>query len=338
MPNKRKYAIVLFVILINAVIVGIVFNPGILEAVISRIPKINTGDAVAVHYIDVGQGDAQLIMSDGMAMLIDAGPNSMEDSLLLYLKAQDIDELEYAVFTHPHEDHIGGADMILQKFKVNNVIMPDVTHTSDTFLRMLEAVEKSDSKLIIAVSGREYDFGGASFKILAPTADNYTELNDWSVVIRLTYGITSFMFTGDAEIMSENDIMKKYDAFELKCDVYKAGHHGSTTSNSAPFLAACNPEFAVISCGKKNEYGHPHSGILKLFSEMNIGVYRTDIDGTVVFKSNGLTVSKIKQYGPLVFLTPKGPEVMDARFIRRLHRLRHPVHRVYTTEDLPLYR
>ncbi|MDD4774717.1 MAG: ComEC/Rec2 family competence protein [Eubacteriales bacterium] len=292
--NKLKYAIILFVILIFTVIVELTLNPDILETINSRIPKIDLGDAMAVHYIDVGQGDAQLITLGDRAMLIDAGPNSEEDGLLLYLKMQDIDELEYVVFTHPHEDHIGGADMVLEKFCVRNVIMPDVIHISDTYLRMLEAVEKSDSKLIIAAPDREYAFGDASLKILAPISDDYTDLNDWSAVIRLTYGITSFMFMGDAEKVSENDIMNKYNGFELKCDVYKAGHHGSTTSNSPPFLAVCDPEFAVISCGKNNEYGHPHSEILKLFSEMDIEVYRTDIDGTVVLKSDGLSVSKIK--------------------------------------------
>ncbi len=292
---KNKFKAILFFLTIAAGILAIWQNPEILDEITERAPNIEYKDSMTVHYIDIGQGDSQLIITpDGSAILIDAGPNSEEDKLLLYIKSQNIDELEYAIFTHPHEDHIGGADMVLKKIKVNNVIISDVTHTTATFLRMMEAIEESDSKLIIAAAGQKYTFGDASFDLLAPVSDNYTSLNDWSVVLRLDYGITSFLFTGDAEILSENEMMKRFDSSEFKCDVYKAGHHGSTTSSSWDFLTLCNPAFAVISCGKGNDYGHPHSEILHLFSMMNIQVYRTDMDGTVVFISDGNTVSKVK--------------------------------------------
>lgn len=293
--NKNKYKVFLFFLTIVTGILTLWQNPEILEKITERAPKIEFKDSMTVHYIDIGQGDSQLIIiPDGSAVLIDAGPNSEEDKLLSYLKSQDIDELEYVIFTHPHEDHIGGADMVLKKFKVNNVIISDVTYTSATFLRMLEAIEESDAKLIIAAAGQNYTFGDASFNILAPVSDNYTSLNDWSVVLRMDYGITSFLFTGDAEIISENDMMRKFNESEFKCDVYKAGHHGSTTSNSEAFLTLCNPIFAVVSCGKGNDYGHPHSEILNLFSNMKIQIYRTDIDGTVVFKSDGNIVTRVK--------------------------------------------
>lgn len=293
--KKNKYKVVLFFLTIAVSVLVLWQNPEVLEKITERAPKIEFKDSMTVHYIDIGQGDSQLIITpDRSAILIDAGPNSEEDKLLLYLKSQDIDELEYVVFTHPHEDHIGGADMVLKKFEVNNVIISDVTDTSATFLRMLEAIEESDSKLIIAAAGQKYTFGDASINILAPVSDNYTSLNDWSVVLRLDYGKTSFLFTGDAEILSENEMMKKFNVSEFKCDVYKASHHGSTTSNSEAFLTLCNPTFAVISCGKGNDYGHPHSEILNLFSKMEIQIYRTDIDGTVVFKSDGNIVTKVK--------------------------------------------
>lgn len=293
--NKYKYLIIIFFITVAAIVLEIWQNPEILDKIAERSPKIDFKDSMTIHYIDVGQGDSQLITTpDGSAILIDAGPNSEEDKLLSYLKSQDIDELNYVIFTHPHEDHIGGADMILQKFKVNHVIISDVTYTSATFLRMLEAIEESDAKLIIAAVGQKYTFGKVSFNILAPVSDKYTSMNDWSVVLRLDYRKTSFIFTGDAEMLSESEMMQKFDASDFKCDVYKAGHHGSTTSNSEAFLALCDPTFAVISCGKGNDYGHPHSEILNFFLKMGIKIYRTDMDGTVVFISDGNTVIKIK--------------------------------------------
>jgi competence protein ComEC len=293
--TKRIYTVLMMLFIVAAGIWELWQNPGIFETITDRAPTIESDGSMAVHYIDVGQGDAQLIVApDKTAMLIDAGPNSAADRLLAYLDAQNIKELEYAVFTHPHEDHIGGADSVLNKIKVKNVIMPDVTDTSDTFLHMLEAIDKNGSAIIIPEAGQSFMLGDSSFIILAPVTGNYTSLNDWSVVLRLDYGKTSFMFTGDAEIRSENEMMNKFDASEFKCDVYKAGHHGSTTSNSKAFLAVCGPSAAVISCGKDNDYGHPHYEIIKLFSDMGLEICRTDTDGTVVFKSDGSTVTRIK--------------------------------------------
>lgn len=292
---KRIYTVLILFLTAAAGIWGLWQNPGILETITDRAPGIGSDGSMAVHYINVGQGDAQLIVSpDKTAMLIDAGPNSAADSLLAYLDAQNIDELEYAVFTHPHEDHIGGADDVLNKIKVKNVIMPDVSDTTATFSRMLDAIEKNGSAIIISEAGQSFVLGSASFIILAPVSDGYSALNDWSVVLRLDYGKTSFMFTGDAETLSENQMTDKFDASEFKCDVYKAGHHGSTTSNSKAFLALCDPASAVISCGKDNDYGHPHYEIIKLFTDMGLDIYRTDTDGTLVFKSDGSKVTRIK--------------------------------------------
>jgi beta-lactamase superfamily II metal-dependent hydrolase len=210
---KRIYTVLILFLTAAAGIWGLWQNPGILETITDRAPGIGSDGSMAVHYINVGQGDAQLIVSpDKTAMLIDAGPNSAADSLLAYLDAQNIDELEYAVFTHPHEDHIGGADDVLNKIKVKNVIMPDVSDTTATFSRMLDAIEKNGSAIIISEAGQSFVLGSASFIILAPVSDGYSALNDWSVVLRLDYGKTSFMFTGDAETLSENQMTDKFDA------------------------------------------------------------------------------------------------------------------------------
>jgi competence protein ComEC len=259
-------------------------------------PVIAPDGSLTVHYIDVGQGDAQLIVTpDNKAMLIDAGPNSAQDRLIAYLDAQDINELEYAVFTHPHEDHIGGADEVMKKTEVKNVILPDAGHDSETYFRMLEAVDASGSAVTFAVPGEAFTLGGASFVILAPVSDGHASLNNYSVVLRLDYGETSFLFTGDAEEESESEMLSMFGMSEFVCDVYKAGHHGSSTSNTRRFLEACSPSYAVISCGEGNDYGHPHYEITEMFADMGVVTYRTDTDGTVVFKSDGEEVKKINR-------------------------------------------
>ncbi len=293
--KKYRYWAVLFFILLAVLISEVWLDPGLLAKITERFPKIDPEGSLVVHYIDVGQGDSQLITTpDGKALLIDAGPNSSEDKLLMYLRSQDIGELEYAVFTHPHEDHIGGADMILKNFKVGHVLLPDMTFSSSTFLRMLEAVEESGTDLITAAAGQKYPLGEASFTVLGPVSGSYESVNDWSVVLRLDYLDTSFLFMGDAEKYSENEMMRKFDAREFRCDVIKAGHHGSSTSGSEAFLALCSPGFAVISCGRGNDYGHPHSETLGLLSEMGIGILRTDVLGTIVFRSDGIKAVHIK--------------------------------------------
>lgn len=293
--KKHRYWAVLLFVLLAVLIPVLREDPGLLAKITERFPKIDPGDSLVIHYIDVGQGDSQLITTpDGKALLIDAGPNSSEDKLLMYLRSQDIGELEYAVFTHPHEDHIGGADMILKNFKVRHVLLPDMTYSSSTFLRMLEAAEESGTELMTAAAGQEYPLGEASFTVLGPVSGSYESINDWSIVLRLDYLETSFLFMGDAEKYSENEMMLKYGASEFKCDVYKAGHHGSSTSGSGAFLALCDPDFAVISCGRGNDYGHPHSETLGLLMEMGIGILRTDVLGTIVFRSDGINAIRIK--------------------------------------------
>ena len=227
-------------------------------------------------------------------MIIDAGPADAKNDLRNYIQKLGITEFEYAVFTHPHEDHIGGADMVVNEFNVKNIIMPNATSTSATFERLLTAIEEKDTNVTEAVSGNKYYIGDANFTILAPNNDSYNSLNDYSVVIRFVYGNTSFMFTGDAESLSESEILDIYPTSSLKCDVLSAGHHGSSTSNSEDFVYAVNPETVLISCGEGNSYGHPHREALTLFEKIGAKVYRTDIEGSIVIKSDGNTISVIE--------------------------------------------
>jgi len=250
--------------------------------------SLKIDEALAVHYIDIGQGDAAYIrLPTGESMLIDAGPNDSETQLLAYLNRYDVDELDYAVFTHPHEDHIGGADVIMKNITVKNVIIPDVEAMTSTYDRMLDYIIDSNANLIFAEPDQMFMLGEAEIRIWAPISPSEEDLNDASVVLKLSYRDVSFVFTGDAEIASENEILDRYLVTELKADVLKIGHHGSSTSTSERFLRALSPSVAVISCAKNNDYGHPHRETVALLNNYNIQTFRTDQLGSVRIYSDG---------------------------------------------------
>ena len=252
---------------------------------------INTKQSgvVEVHFIDVGQGDSILIEAEDSSMLIDAGENNYGLHVVDYLKSQDISNLDYVIGTHPHSDHIGGLDTVLKTCSVDKIIMPDVVHTTKTFDNVLTTIEENNLKLTRAVAGDVYRLGPASFTILAPVASSYQDINNYSIVIRLTYEDTSFLFTGDAEALSEKEILAS--GLDLSADVLKLGHHGSAYSSSDAFLDAVDPSYAVISVGKDNDYGHPHSQTLQAVKDGNIKLYRTDVQGTIVFTTDGKNIS-----------------------------------------------
>ena len=253
---------------------------------------------IELHVIDVGQADAILIRSEDGNILFDSGEENTAQELKAYLERAGITEIEYAIFTHPHSDHIGGADVVLRSFDIHNVIMP-VTDDSDTpttgvYSRMIAAIEADDTiNPIMARSGDEYAVGDVKMKILAPNSDNYSDLNNYSVVVRVDFGATSFMLTGDAEAISEKEILEKYPQRELKCTLYKAAHHGAEESNTLEFLRAVSPQIIVISSGEGNTYGHPHAETLARFDDVGATVYRTDRLGTLVFVSDGTTLTKV---------------------------------------------
>ncbi len=251
-------------------------------------------DSAEFHFIDVGQGDAVLIRTPSGDVLIDAGKNSSEEALDAYLKAQGVKAIEYAIFTHPHEDHIGGADMVINNYDIKNVILPNCPSTTKTYTNMLSAISKKNVTTKEAHSGDKYRVGELVLNILGPVRNDYEEVNDHSIVILAEWGGTRVMLAGDAELEAENDILEKFGNSNINCNILKLGHHGSSSSSGEKWLKALDPDIGIICCGKDNEYGHPHSEIVERLSKHGIKSYRTDELGSLVFVSDGSTVSQKK--------------------------------------------
>lgn len=274
------------IVLVLAIIISFVGSKLGLFETESSLP-IDDG-AFSVHFIDVGQGDCTLIKTVNGNMLIDAGENGYETTVLNYLEEHGVTELEYFVATHPHSDHIGGAAEVISGITVKNVIMPRLssanTPATKTYEKMLTAIKQSGAKAISAKPGSEYRFGDVEFTVLSPFNQD-ENLNNMSVTLKLTYGSHSFMFTGDAEKEVEKQLIDK--GYDLRADVYKLAHHGSTTSNTIDFFDAVNPEIAVISYGVDNSYGHPHDEIIEILEEKNVTYYTTAESGTVIIKAAG---------------------------------------------------
>lgn len=254
-------------------------------------PAVVVDGTVDFHFINVGQGDSALIMTEAGNILIDAGPASASETLNAYLDKCGVTQIEYAIFTHPHEDHIGSAASVVQSRTIKNVIMPDMEYDTKTYERLLTALEKSvNTNVIPAVSGDSYTLGSLSFQILAPNSVSYSSTNNYSVIAKFTFGATSFLFTGDAEEPSETEVLDVYGTSALRSTVLKVGHHGSTTSTSEIFLNAVSPQIAVISCARDNDYGHPHAETLTKLNTHDVTLHRTDLEGTIILTTDGSTV------------------------------------------------
>jgi len=254
-------------------------------------PTYNKNNLI-VHYIDVGQADSILIQVNNKNLLIDGGNKDDGEKIIKYLKAQGVTRLDYVIATHPHEDHIGGMASIIKKFELTKFYAPKKLTNTATFENMVLALKNKKLKINEAKPGDSLNLGkNVTCQILAPNSSDYGDnLNNYSVVVKLTYGNTKFLFTGDAQKQSEKELLAK--GYDLASDVLKVGHHGSSSSSTKEFLDKVQPKIAVISCGKNNDYGHPHKEILDELKKRKIKVYRTDTAGTIVFESDGKNINK----------------------------------------------
>ncbi len=238
-----------------------------------------------VHFIDVGQADCMLVESNGIYMLIDGGEEDDGEMIKQYLKDNGVNKLTYVIATHPHADHIGGIDDVINSFKVENIIMPKVSAATKCFENMAGAIMNSKAKVIEPVVGASYELGDFDFTVIGPKKYCTDELNNNSVAIKLVNGNDRFVFIGDAESEEESDIVSS--GIDISADVLKVGHHGSASSTSLTFLEKVNPRYAVISVGKDNSYGHPAEVTLNKLKDKNIQIYRTDENGTITALSSG---------------------------------------------------
>ena len=267
----------------------------------TSLPEVS-GDMV-VHFIDVGQGDSIFIeLPNSETMLIDAGEIGQGDLVSTYIFSQGYDTIDHVVATHTHSDHIGGMPEVLDTFNIGTFYMTENTSTSNIFEQTLNKVNESSSDILYVMAGDIIiDNGKLLCEVVAPKAIDNDEMNNNSIVIKLTYGDNKFLFTGDAEKSEEDGIWTN-----IKCDVLKVGHHGSDSSSTSNFLKKVEPKYAVISCGLGNTYGHPSDDVLKKLYDRNIDVFRTDLQGTIVFASDGKNISvdkKPSEYTPVITTT-----------------------------------
>lgn len=279
-----------------------------IEASVSKITATTTflpevsGDMV-VHFIDVGQGDSIFVeLPNSETMLIDAGEIGQGDLVSTYIFSHGYDTIDHVVATHAHSDHIGGMPEVIDTFNIGTFYMTENTSTSSIFEQTLNKVNESGADTCYVMAGDIIiDNGKLLCEVVAPKAIDNDEINNNSIVIKLTYGDNKFLFTGDAEKSEEDGIWTN-----IKCDVLKVGHHGSDSSTTPNFLKKVEPKYAVISCGLGNAYGHPSDDVLKRLYDRNIDVFRTDLQGSIVFTSDGKNISlgkKLSEYTPVITTT-----------------------------------
>ena len=284
---------------------------------ISPEESINVQGQMTVHFIDVGQADATLFIQDGHVMLFDAATKKRGDDLVRYIQKLGIEYIDVLVLTHPHDDHMGGAAEVLNNIEVGVIYAPDVFNINslDTlgwYNDMLDAVDKIDHERNKDIPEDEqtsiwhfprndagkfakFNIGDAIVEFYSPLEDEYSDLNDYSICAKVTFGSIDVFLTGDATENVEKSLIS--EGFDLDVEVFQASHHGSDTGNSKEFLEELSPECIVISCGMENRYNHPSKSVIELYEEMDIPVYRTDESGDIVMTTDGTVYSFDKEPG-----------------------------------------
>lgn len=240
-----------------------------------------TENDLKICFIDVGQADSILVTNKQENMLIDAGNNDDGEAVVDFLKNKGISKIDYLIGTHPHEDHIGGLDDVINNFEIENIYMPKIETTTKTFKDVLTAISNKKLKVTAPKKGDKFELGDAKCEVMTDSILNKDNLNLSSIVIRLEFGKNSFLFMGDAETENEKTVNWP------KTDVLKVGHHGSNTSSSEKFVNEVAPTYGVIMVGMDNSYGLPKEKILNRLTNINARIYRTDECGTIEMSSNG---------------------------------------------------
>ena len=246
-----------------------------------------TNSGFEVSFIDVGQGDSAFIITpEGKTLLIDAGEKDFADDVISHLENKNIEKIDVLVATHPHSDHIGGLEEVVKSFDIGEIYMPKASHTSSAYKGLLETIGEKGYRVKTAKNGVCINLGNnINAKFLSPFDGEYENLNNASAVLKITYGDISFLFTGDIEAEAEKAMCEA--GLDLKSTVLKMPHHGSSTSSTKQFVQAVSPQTAVISLGKDNEYGHPHSQIVERYEAQGVKIYRTDKSGTITIRTDG---------------------------------------------------
>ena len=269
--SKIQYLFVLIVVLAIAGTISLISHDNE-----KKITPNNNDNMLVVHFLDVGQGDCEFIeLPNSQCMLIDASTKEYGDDIVEAIKGYGYSEIDYVVATHPHADHIGGMSEVIDSFDIGKIYMPRTSSNSKSFEGLLTSISNKNLSINTAKTGTTiYSNNGINIEILSPISSFYEETNDYSAVVKLEYGESSFLFMGDAEKPVENELIEKY-GYDLDVDVLKAGHHGSRYSSSTEFLDYVTPEYTVISCAKDNSYGHPHSETIKRLNNVNTQIFRT---------------------------------------------------------------
>ena len=247
-------------------------------------------DILKVDFLDVGQGDCTLISYHNHYILIDSGDNSEGTFVQNYLEKQGVEKIDYLILTHPHADHIGGADVIISKFDIENILMPDKSADTKTYRDVIEAIKYKDYQNIIDYTSymEEFSIDELSFEILSTYSD-HEDMNDYSLCVKFIYKDVSLLFTGDATASVEKELVE--NDINLQADILKIPHHGSKYSSSDTFIKAVAPTYGVISCGEDNDYGHPHSQVLNVLRKNGVKIFRTDEQGSIVMETDGTNIT-----------------------------------------------
>lgn len=275
---KKKYTVILTIIFM--------ILAGAFELFQGTV-AITPSEDLKVHFLDVGQGDSIFIeLPTNETILIDASIKDASNKIINYLREENVSKIDYVFATHPHSDHIGGMSAVIKAFDIGQIYMPKAVTTTKTYENLLLTIKDKNLKIKTAKAGNTIiDTDDLKLVVLAPNQDSYESLNNYSIVLKLTYKEKSFLFMGDAETLSEKEITG-----DIQADVLKVGHHGSRTSTSQAFLNKVNPSYAVISVGLNNDYKHPHQEVIDRLEKKNIKIYRTDQNGDIIFTTDGYNI------------------------------------------------